>query len=403
MKHKIIFVTGLHVESLGGGKGGRAFYNTIKLYIDSGWDISLITTGGGVPKEFVNRIKVIEAHFQAPQHRWFLPLYLLESWIVYIRSFHFYSKHLKSILSNDSKNTVLYAYEVAGVLPAKRLSVKYGIPLVTRFQGTVHTHTKNSLINKIGYFPFLQALGTESDIVIMTNDGTMGDKVLSRLNNNSKQIYFWMNGVNIPSEGELGKRELYREELGFNNKIIILTVSRLVSWKKVERAISAFSDIVSCIGNAELHICGDGVEREHLEKLSNSLDLSEKVVFHGSVPHSEVSKYLLASDIFLSLYDLSNVGNPLLEAMSYGKAIITLDNGDTSRFIIDGENGFCVKCTKLETIPSIIISLAKDDKKRMMHGKNARNFAINHFWSWEDRMKEELRVVSNLIDVKDTL
>lgn len=394
---RIIFVTDLHVESLGGGKGGRAFYNTVKLYIDAGWDVSLITTGGGVPKEFLNRIKVKEAYFKGPKNRWCLPLYVLEKWIYFYHCHSFYINNIKSILDKESKNTILYAYEVGGVLAAKKLAKKYNIPLVTRFQGTVHTHTKNTLINRIKYFPFLQSLGTTADLVIMTNDGTMGDKVLSRLENKSPKICFWMNGVQVPSDDELLYRNLYRNQLGFENKFVFLTVSRLVSWKKVERAILAFSKIFPDIKNAELHICGDGEERKRLEQLSVTLNLSSKIIFHGSIPHTKVSQFLLASDVFLSLYDLSNVGNPLLEAMSLGKAIITLDNGDTSRFIVDGDNGYCVACDQLEKIPSLMLSLTNDNTKRALLGKNARQFAIDHFWSWEDRMKEELRIVSNLL------
>ena len=396
----IIFVTDLHVESLGGGKGGRAFYNTLKLYIDAGWNISLITTGGGVPKEFLNNINVFEAHFPSPKNKWCFPIYVFEKWLYYKRSFSFYTNNIKSILDKNSSNTLIYAYEVGGVLAAKRASVKYNVPLVTRFQGTVHTHTKNTLINRLKYFPFLQSLGTTADVVIMTNDGTMGDKVLARLNNKTSKINFWMNGVSVPKEDELNERDQYREKFGFGNKIIYLTVSRLVSWKKVERALFAFSKVISSIPNAELHICGDGEERERLEQLSKSLNISQSVVFHGSIPHVDVSKYMMASDIFLSLYDLSNVGNPLLEAMSYGKSIITLDNGDTSRFIIDGKNGYCIPCSNLELIPTLMLSLALDSAKRIELGNKARLFAINNFWSWNDRMNEELKVVSNLIDYK---
>lgn len=395
---KIIFVTDLHVESLGGGKGGRAFYNTIKLYIDAGWKIYLITTGGGIPNEFRDSITVLEAKFRGPKYRWCLPLWVIEKWICYLHSYFFYIRSMKTLLEKNSSNTIIYGYEVGGVIAAKKMSLKYNVPLITRFQGTVHTHTKNTLFNRIKYFPFLQSLGTKADVVIMTNDGTMGDRVLTRLNNKSTQINFWMNGVNVPLNEELTKRELYREQFDCNNKFIFLTVSRLVSWKKVERAILAFSKAMSSIENAELHICGDGEEKERLEHYSTNLGISDKVFFHGSVPHAEVSKYMLASDVFVSLYDLSNVGNPLLEAMSFGKAIITLDNGDTSRFILDGKNGYCVNCSQLEIIPSLMISLAQDDIKRINMGNEARKFAIDHFWSWEDRMAAELKVASKLLE-----
>jgi len=67
--------------------------------------------------------------------------------------------------------------------------------------------------------------------------------------------------------------------------------------------------------------------------------LSDAVRFEGAVPQEEVRRYLWAADVFLSLNELSNVGNPLLEAMACGKAIVTLDAGDTNELIHDAETG----------------------------------------------------------------
>jgi len=60
-------------------------------------------------------------------------------------------------------------------------------------------------------------------------------------------------------------------------------------------------------------IKGDGPERKILEQLSNKLGIKQYIRFEGASPH--------------------NVGNPLLEAMMRGKCIVTLNNGDTGRFI----------------------------------------------------------------------
>ena len=80
-------------------------------------------------------------------------------------------------------------------------------------------------------------------------------------------------------------------------------------------------------------IKGDGPERKILEQLSNKLGIKQYIRFEGASPHNEVPKYFATADIFLSFYDWSNVGNPLLEAMMGGKCIVTLNNGDTGRFI----------------------------------------------------------------------
>lgn len=73
------------------------------------------------------------------------------------------------------------------------------MPLVTRFYGIWDMMTKkDNFVNRLRYYPKLQAYGIEADMVLMTNDGTRGDEVLKRSGNKSRKIFFWRNGVDIP-------------------------------------------------------------------------------------------------------------------------------------------------------------------------------------------------------------
>ena len=49
------------------------------------------------------------------------------------------------------------------------------------------------------------------------------------------------------------------------------------------------------------------------------------------------------------------MGNPLLEAMMAGKCIVTLNNGDTSQFIKNNENGILLEYDQLSKLPEVII------------------------------------------------
>ena len=61
--------------------------------------------------------------------------------------------------------------------------------------------------------------------------------------------------------------------------------------------------------------------------------------FVGAVPQADVMRYMHAADVFLAIADLSNVGNPLLEAMACGMCIVAVDAGDTRDLIVDGRTG----------------------------------------------------------------
>lgn len=232
----------------------------------------------------------------------------------------------------------------------------------------------------------------------MTNDGTQGDKVLQQLGVDMRKVRFWLNGVDWNLFRSMPDPEQVKEFLGVSGKHVLMCISRLVSWKRVERSIEALPGIVEQYPNTVLIIVGDGPERRRLEQLATALGVKEHVRFEGAIPHSEVPKYLAAADIFLSFYDWSNVGNPLLEAMMAGKCIVTLNNGDTAKFIKNGENGILLEYEDLPRLPEVIKNLLANEELRNRLGANARKFAEKNFWSWEERIEAEIAEVSRLIE-----
>lgn len=85
------------------------------------------------------------------------------------------------------------------------------------------------------------------------------------------------------------------------------------------------------------------------------------------------------ADIFLSVNDLGNVGNPLLEAMVCGKCIVTLNNGDTDRLIHDRENGMLLEMDQLPKLPRVICDLLRNGEMRRELGQKAKESASKHF------------------------
>jgi len=398
----ILFITNLHLWSLGKAKGGRAFINTVGGYKKAGWKIWFISTGGGIPEHLIDSDKLFENSYPKLDKLWlsrnkmvsifarFLKIYLLN---------RYYLKVGKNVLSkNKEKRFIIYAYETNAVFAAKKLSQKFNFPLVTRYQGTKYSKTKDNIFNRIRKTPNLQAYKTAADLTIMTNDGTQGMKTLKRLGNKSKEIVYWRNGVTKVSNEILGKREQYRKEFNFDNYFIYLTVSRLVKWKKVERAINAFTIVNKKYPKTRLVIIGDGAEKENLMELSARLELNDKIIFKGSIEQNLISNYMVAADVFLSFYDLSNVGNPLMEAMMCGKPIITLDVGDTGELIKNNENGILLPKDDLEKIPEMMSLLIENKNLANKIACGARRTAYNEFWTWEERISAEIAKVETLFN-----
>jgi glycosyltransferase involved in cell wall biosynthesis len=398
----ILFITNVHLWSLDKGKGGRAFINTVEGYRNAGWTVWFISTGGGIPENTIDLDKLFENSSPKLENLWRSGIRVVSVFARFLKMaylIHYYYRQGYAILStNKSKKFVIYAYEADSVVAAKILSRKFRKPLVTRFQGTKHNKTPDNLINLIRKAPNLQAYKTRADLVIMTNDGTQGLKTLHRLGNKSNEIVFWRNGVNTVPMELINQREQFRKQFNFVNFFTFLTVSRLVSWKRVDRAINAFAIVNKVYPDTRLVILGDGEAKQDLMSLTERLGINLKVVFVGAVEQKVVCNYMVAADAFLSFYDLSNVGNPLLEAMMCGKAIITLDVGDTGELIVNNKNGILLSMDQLENIPEMMLKIIDDSALAERIGAGALKTARSEFWSWEERMSIEISKVEKLLD-----
>jgi glycosyltransferase involved in cell wall biosynthesis len=104
-----------------------------------------------------------------------------------------------------------------------------------------------------------------------------------------------------------------------------------------------------------------------------------------------------AADVFLALADLSNVGNPLLEAMCCGLPVAAVDAGETGELIRDRKSGRLLASGAASEVSRAIIELARNQVLRRCLAQEARLLAEERFWSWEARMQAELEEVERLV------
>jgi glycosyltransferase involved in cell wall biosynthesis len=190
-----------------------------------------------------------------------------------------------------------------------------------------------------------------------------------------------------------------RSDLGLaEDEFVLVTATRLARWKRVDRAIDAVALLRDKGVHARLLIVGDGEERENLQQQARDLGVGDRVTFVGAVPQPEVARYLGAADVFMSVNELSNVGNPLLEAMVAGRCVLTLDEGDTRDLIRDGETGVLLPAAgDPGVIAKALAQLAADPDRRKRLGGAAHRLAERSFWSWDQRLDAEVEAVEGLV------
>jgi glycosyltransferase involved in cell wall biosynthesis len=185
------------------------------------------------------------------------------------------------------------------------------------------------------------------------------------------------------------------------DEIVSLSVCRLVSWKRVERVVDIINNLVNVkkIHNIKHIIVGEGQEKNRLEKLVSQYGITDNVIFIGAISHCEVQSYYSIADLFISTYDFSNVGNPLLEAIRAHKIIFTLNNGDTSHWIKHFENGFIYDISNdlVENISSDVVKLLKDPALEEKIIKKVIQLEKSKVWTWDERLEAEVRETEKLI------
>jgi glycosyltransferase involved in cell wall biosynthesis len=413
----ILMLSALDVWSLAGGSGAPSLYRTLEAYGERGHHVQYLapTVGAnhfGPPLPDAAETptpqipNVTFTRFPVPTvSRWRLPWPQLalkaDQKMRFATAFPVIAARRAEEVLRSRSIDLLYAYEVHGCLAARVLQRKRKLPTVCRFQGTVMRPALDDPLARARRYEEVLALRTPADLYIMTNDGTRGDEVLARLNPRSEgRVRFWRNGLDMDTLKPATPRQAIaaREALAIpGDRFTLMTACVLLPWKHVDRAVRALAQARRQLPEALLVVLGDGEERASLEALARDLGVADAVRFEGAVPQSEVRRYLWAADVFLSLNDLSNVGNPLLEAMACGKPIVTIDNGTTGDLIRDGETGLLLPSGDPQRVADAVLRLAGDRTLRRRVARAARAYATANFWTWEQRLAAELEEVERLV------
>lgn len=407
---KILFLSGLDFKK----KSIQVIYKTPEAYVRRGWHVDYIVARDDAPNgnyayEEVVNIPGVEverffwpfANKRAKLKRPFnIILSKISSYLVVIKLI---LRARRKLQKNDYD--IVYGYELQGVLAMHALRIigaLKGVKTISRFQGSfLNEMIEGRQISRLMFnIDAIMAIRFRSDLIIMTNDGTKGDKAVERIKRTKRgEVAFLVNGVdNFILNHDATLR--LKGELRFPQSPVFLSVSRLVGWKKVDRNIRLLRTLLDAgVDRFNYIVVGEGAERSNLEKLVVESGLSMHVKFVGAVKHSDVGVYYAAADYFLSMYDSSNVGNPLLEAIKSNLIIVTLNNGDTGSWIEHNKNGLIYDSVEISMrdFASDVLRLMQDQGWNFTIRQEVMKTAKSKLWSWEERLDREVALVGALL------
>lgn len=105
-----------------------------------------------------------------------------------------------------------------------------------------------------------------------------------------------------------------RSALGIGKGRLILAVTRLDPYKRVDLIIRAFASLLDELPTLRLCVGGTGPEEERLRTLCTELGVNERVNFVGFIPEDLLPSYYSAAEVF-ALADWTEYGITVYEAL----------------------------------------------------------------------------------------
>ncbi len=165
----------------------------------------------------------------------------------------------------------------------------------------------------------------------------------------------------------------------------LVSVSRLVEWKRVDLAVQA----VNSIGNVSLDVIGVGPELQKLKDYAN--DGPAEINFLGFVENSELYKLLPTYDVFILPTIGDSFGIVFTEAMSCGLAVIGARAGGVTEVIDHEVNGFLAEPNDLNDVISVIKKL-DEDREMLLKLQNNSIERFNKRFTWDGPIESYYKV-----------
>ena len=190
-------------------------------------------------------------------------------------------------------------------------------------------HTKDYLNPKWGFFARFYLKMSEKIMMRFADRIIVVSKNLKKYcqTKYQKEVYYIPNGISLPDLKSSSQEAI--NKLGLKKNNYILSVSRLVEQKGIHFLIKAYNLI--CQKNLlkkipPLVIVGDPVyTNSYFNKLKKIANHNPKIIFLGSRQGKELQEIFANCFLYVNSSVIEGLSIALLEAMSYGKCVLTSD------------------------------------------------------------------------------
>lgn len=228
---------------------------------------------------------------------------------------------------------------------------------------------------------------------------------------------FFYRHTNIVAISKTTKEEL--EKIGFKKKLIhvvycgiskskngigyakysfptLLYLGRIKAYKRVDKLVSVFEDLLKKKSNVRLVIAGWGTEASSVVESVMKSKYRKKIKLLGPVSQSEKKTLLAKAWLFVNLSIGEGWGISVIEANLQGTPAVSYDVPGLSESIIHGKTGLLAK-NDTELLDNIL-KMIDNEKLRKKMGAAAKKWAET--FDWDRTSQETLRIMKRQVKKK---
>lgn len=288
-------------------------------------------------------------------------------------------------LAQTLRPDVIHAHSpVLDAVPAIRVGRKLGIPVVYEIRAFWEDAAVDHGTTQAGSlrYKLTRALETwavkNADAVTVICEGLRSDLVSRGIA--PGKITVIPNAVDIDKFSVGGKADPeLKMKLGLGTSRVLGFIGSFYAYEGLDLLLDALPLILKQIPDVKVLLVGGGPQEMALKKQVMALDLKERVIFTGRVPHAEVNRYYDLIDVLVyarHAMRLTELVTPLkpLEAMAQGRLMVASDVGGHKELIQDGKTGVLFHAGQADDLAGKVVGLLQDESGWDEMKRNGRAF-----------------------------
>ena len=223
------------------------------------------------------------------------------------------------------------------------------------------------------------------------------------INNETQKQISHIVGKDVPLMPELALRDEYKNlpiRKGKNDILKIVFVGRLIGKKGIGFLVDALS-LMPTDMDWELLIFGDGDDRALIGKQIADSGIGENVRLMGNRPLNQIAEAYQQADVFVLPSLRETTGTVLIEAMSQGIPIITINKfggailvDENTGWLYSGEN----RKSYIDGLKNAMVACIVNPKEVKRRGQNARKKVKEYTWKRKCEQYEKIYKRLNCVD-----